>query len=314
MKAAVRMILPALALFASSTTLLLAQGASQSRPQQPAAVEQGQKLERDGKLTDALAIYEKSLKDDPNSFAVNIAAGDVLDLLGRADEARHHFEKAIAAADAPEHKAMAQRAEAMSYAFESNCTEAKDLEEQVFNYYESAGDFYQQGEIADEAARVCLDSGDFGQAEQLYRIGHDTGLKDPDIKPARVDLWNFRWENAQARIAARRGNRDEAQKHVAAAEAILHRGTMPEQAVFLPALKGYVDFYTGDYKSALDQFQKGNQRDAFIQCMLAQTYEKLGDKDKALELYRLAASAFTHNPPAAYAVPFAKKRLAELEK
>jgi tetratricopeptide (TPR) repeat protein len=314
MKAAVRIIFPALALVTSSTTPLLAQGASQSRPQQPATVEQGQKLERDGKLADAFAIYETSLKDYPDSYGVNIAAGEVLDLLGRHDEARRDFEKAIAVADTPEHKAMAQRAEAMSYAFESNCSEAKDLEEQVFNYYESAGDFYQQGEMADEAARVCLDSGDFGQAEQLYRIGHDTGLKEPDVKPARVDLWNFRWENAQARIASRRGNRDEAQKHVAAAEAILNKGTNPEQATFLPALKGYVDFYGGDFKSALDQFQKANQRDAFIQCMLAETYEKLGDKDKALELYRLAAAAITHNPPAAYSVPLAKKKLAELEK
>jgi hypothetical protein len=47
------------------------------------------------------------------------------------------------------------------------------------------------------------------------------GLKEPDIKPARQDLWNFRWEHAQARIAARRGDQAEAQKHVAAAKAIL---------------------------------------------------------------------------------------------
>ncbi len=145
-----------------------------------------------------------------------------------------------------------------------------------------------------------------------YQVGHDTGPKEPDIKPARQDLWEFRWEHAQARIAARRGNQEEAQKHVAAAKNILDKGTNPEQAQFLPYLQGYVAFYAGDYKTALEELLKANQNDPFIQCMSGQTYEKLGDKGKAVEYYRKASTAIVHNPPAAYAVPFSKKRLASL--
>jgi len=55
---------------------------------------------------------------------------------------------------------------------------------------------------------------------------------------------------------------------------------------------------------------KANQNDPFIQCLLGQTYDKLGEKDKSIESYRNAAAATALNPPAAYAVPFAKKRLA----
>jgi len=172
--------------------------------------------------------------------------------------------------------------------------------------------FFQQGEIADEAARVCIDSGDLDTAYHWYQVGHDTGLKEPDIKPARVELWNFRWEHAQARIAARRGNQAEAQKHVATAKTILDKGTNPEQALFLPYLQGYVAFYSGDYRTALEALLKANQNDPFIQCMIGQTYEKLGDKDKALEYYRKASAAISHNPTAAYAVPFAKKKLTSL--
>ena len=137
-------------------------------------------------------------------------------------------------------------------------------------------------------------------------------MKEPDIKPARKDLWEFRWEHAQARIAARRGNQAEAQKHVAAAKAILDKGTNPEQAQFLPYLEGYVAFYAGDYKAALEDLLKANQNDPFIQCMMGQTYEKLGDKEKALEYYRKASTAIAHNPAAAYAVPLAKKKLSSL--
>jgi tetratricopeptide (TPR) repeat protein len=198
---------------------------------------------------------------------------------------------------------------AMSYAFEGNCNKAIEYEQQVFDSYGSVKNFFQQGEIADEAARVCLDSGDLDAAQKWYKIGHDTGLKEPDIKPARQDLWNFRWEHAKARIAARRGEQAEAQKHVAAAKAILDKSTNPEQAVFFPYLKGYVAFYAEDYKTAVDELTKANRNDPFIQCMIGQTYEKLAQKDKAMEYYRKASTASSHNPPAAYAVPFAKKKL-----
>ena len=85
--------------------------------------------------------------------------------------------------------------------------------------------------------------------------------------------------------------------------------TNPEQTQFLPYLKGYVAFYTADYKTALDQLTQANQNDPFIQCLIAQTYEKLGDQDKARDYYRKASTASSHNPPAAYAVPLARKKL-----
>jgi len=269
---------------------------------------------REGKLDEALALYRQTLQTSPDSLPANTAAGSVLDLKGQGKEARKYFQKAIEVADTPEHKAMAERAMAMSHAFAGNCKKTVQYEQRVFDYYGSVKNFFQQGEIADEAARVCIDSGDLNTASHWYQLGHDTGLKEPDIKPARVDLWEFRWEHAQARIAARRGNHPEAQKHVAAAKAILDKGANPEQAQFLPYLEGYVAFYARDYKTALEELQKANQNDPFIQCLIAQAYEKLGDKDKAVEYYRKASKATAHNPPAAFAVPFAKKRIASLSK
>ena len=270
---------------------------------------QGKQLLREVKLDDALALYRRTLEASPNSLPAHIAAGSVLDLQGRGEEGRKYFARGIEVADTPEHKAMAQRAMAMSYAFERNCKKTVEYEQQVFDIYGSEKNFFQQGEIADEAARVCIESGDLEAAYHWYQLGHDTGLKEPDIKPARQDLWEFRWEHAQARIAARRGNQAEAQKHIAAAKNVLDKGTNPEQAQFLPYLQGYVAFYAGDYQAALVELLKANQNDPFIQCMIGQTYQKLGEKDKAFEYYSKASTAIAHNPAAAYAVPLARKNL-----
>ena len=138
-----------------------------------------------------------------------------------------------------------------------------------------------------------------------------TGVQTCALPIYRKLLWEFRLEHALARIAARHGNKAEAQQHVAAAAVALDRMTElhAQQAGFLPYLTGYVALYTGDYKKALDDLQKANQSDPFIQCLLGMTYEKLGEKDKALECYRKAAATRAHNPPAAFAKPFATKKL-----
>lgn len=298
-------------LLLSAFTYTFAQ-APAAQPEQPEFVKKGQQLMREGKMQDALALFRQTLQTSPFSVQANLGAGIVLDLISQGEDARKYFAKAIDVADTAERKAASQRAMAMSYAFEGNCKKTVEFEEKVMQYDASINNFYQQGEIADEAARVCIDSGDLDAAEHWYKTGHELGLKETGIKPARQDLWEFRWEHAQARIAACRGNLAEAQKHVAAAKAVFDKGTNAEQAPFVPYLLGYVAFYAGDFPTALENLQKANQSDPFIVCLLAQTYEKLANRDKALEFYRKASTATAHNPPAAYAVPFSKKRLAQL--
>jgi tetratricopeptide (TPR) repeat protein len=291
----------------SSPAALSAQVPAQQ--EQPEFVKQAQQLFHDGKQQEALEVYLRELKSSPGSRHANLGAGGILDWMGKGEDARKHFAKAIEAADTQEHKAAAQRATAISYAFERNCNKAIEYEQQVFDFHVSTKNFFQQGEAADEGARICLDSGNLEAAQKWYKIGHDTGLKEPEIKPDRQDLWEFRLENAEARIAARRGDTAEAQKHVDAAKAILGKGRIPQQAQFLPSLKGYVAFYAKDYTSALAAYMEANQNDPFVQCMIGQSYEKLGQKGKASEYYHKAFLAASHNPPAAYAVPFARKKL-----
>ena len=289
---------------------------------QPEYARQAQQLIRDGKMEEALAVYQKELAANPASPMANNAAGSLLDLMGKSADARKYFQKAIDGAADPAAKANAQRAMAMSYAFEGDCKNTVKYEQMAMAYWvtreqaEPQNAFYQQGELANEAARVCIDSGDLEAADTWYRKGTELGLKEPGNETHPASLWKFRLEHALGRLAARRGNKADAQKHVAAAKALLDGDPKmaEQQARFLPYLAGYVALYTGETQTALTELQKavgmqGNAADPFLQCLLGMTYDKLGEKEKALECYRKAAATTAHNPPAAFARPFARKKL-----
>jgi tetratricopeptide (TPR) repeat protein len=211
----------------------------------------------------------------------------------------------------------------MSYAFEGDCRNTIKYEQMVIAYWvtreqaEPQNAFYQEGEMANEAARVCIDAGDLESADTWYRKGTELGLKEPGNQTHPASLWRFRLEHGLARIAARKGNKAEAQKHVDAAKAQLDGDPRmaEQQARFFPYLTGYVALYTGEYKKALEDIQQaialpGNTTDPFFQCLLGMTYEKLGEKAKATECYRKASATMGHNPPAAFAKAFARKKLA----
>lgn len=295
--------------------MLLAQSASAqvgSEQADPAQlVKQGRQLASEGKQDEALALYRQALQQFPDSFDALMAVGTSLDLDGHYDEARKNIEKAIQVAPSPAAKAQAQRTMAISYAFQQKSADAAKYEEPLFASQLAAKDYYAAGETADELARIYLESGDLNDAYTWYHKGYEAGLKQPDITDSRKNVWQFRWENAQARIAARRGNRTEAEKHVLAAKDYLDKAGDSQQQSFYPYLTGYVAFYGGDYKTAIADLRNANQRDPFVLSLLAQAYEKTGDKTQAMECYRKILTFNMHNPTNAFARPLANRKVHE---
>jgi thioredoxin-like negative regulator of GroEL len=80
MKATLQVIPTALILFSVATRL---GQDSANQQQQPEFIKQGQQLMREGKLEGALALYRQTLQTSPDSRPANIAAGSVLDLMGK---------------------------------------------------------------------------------------------------------------------------------------------------------------------------------------------------------------------------------------
>jgi tetratricopeptide (TPR) repeat protein len=243
------------------------------------------------------------------SAADDLRAGVALDLAGRGAEARKYFASAIHLAAQPAAKLDAQRAMAISYAFEGDCRGAEKYDGAAYDFLIGAGDYSSAAEVANELGRICLDSGAIDAAYDWYRRGHDAGLTPENLPDARKDLWNYRWAHARARIAARRGKPEEAARYVASAKSILDKRTNPDQEIYLPYLMGYVAFYAGDYSHAQEYLRNANQSDPFIQCLIAQSYEKSGDLENARTWYGKAAGTTAHSVPAAFARPFSVRKL-----
>jgi tetratricopeptide (TPR) repeat protein len=270
----------------------------------------GVQLINAGRLQEALAAFEATLQTDPKSVAANNGAGVALDLMGRYREAQPYFTAAIKAGRTPLERALAERAMAIGYGFAGDCGNAEKLEKRAFDFYVESGDFPNAGDVADELGRLCLDAGDFERASAWYQKGHDQGLQEPNITPARTDLWEFRLAHAKARVAAQRGRIAEARKQAQKARSVLDRGRIPDQEEYFPYLEGFLAFYAHDYTEALSALNRASRSDPFIQCLIARTYEAQGDRARASEFYQRAAATTAHSVPAAYAQPFARRKLA----
>jgi tetratricopeptide (TPR) repeat protein len=246
-----------------------------------------------------------------------------LDSQGKTAEARTIYQSVLDTVSDPAAKAAVQRAVAMSYAFDGDCANALRYEQMVIDYWmtqeqaDPQNAYYQEGEMADEGARVCIDAGDLDAAEDWYRRGYELGTKEPAPQTHPKSLWDFRLAHALGRIAARRGDKAEAARQVANARHALDSDPemAEQQERFFPYLTGYVALYTDDLKTAEAELTKavgmrGNQNDPFMNCLLAMTYERLGRQKEADDLYRKAYDlARAHNPPAAFVRPFVRKKL-----
>ena len=243
------------------------------------------------------------------------------DAEGKHAEARAIFEALIANAPNAADRAAAQRRLAMSYGYDANCAKVIALEEQVIAYWvtrraeEPQNAHYQEGEMANEAARVCIDHGFLDEAERYYRRGTELGNREPAPRTHPKSLWDFRLAHALARIAARRGDTASATRHVAEARRILDSDAemAKAQEQYFPYLEGYVAFFTNDLATAEARFTATSQQmrnDPFQLVLLGMTYEKMGQQATATELFEHAYAASTgSNPPNIYSRYFTGQKL-----
>src|SRR6185436_5781449 len=96
-----------------------------------ANIQQATNLIREDKTAEALAALKRELASDPNSAA----AANLLDTLGATAEARAIFQRRIDAAADPLAKVAAQRAMAISYAYDGDRANAVKFDQLAMAYW-----------------------------------------------------------------------------------------------------------------------------------------------------------------------------------
>ena len=291
---------------AALLTALTIQAAQPPAPSENVA--RAEKLIQSGNVAEAIGLLEETIKATPQAFDAHLALGRALDLEGRHAQARRHLEQAISLAPA-DRRNQALTAMGISWAFESKPDEAARYYQRVYDAYIQANDRNGAAGIANALGRIYLESGNWAKAEQWYRTGYETSKQIPEQSAATLALWEMRWHNAQGRIAARRGDRRKALEHAAQVKALLDKGGNEGQQQFYPYLLGYIALYARDYKQAIAELEKGDLEDPFVAGLLAQAYDRTGDRAKAREYSTAVMADTSHSINNAFARPSARRYL-----
>jgi tetratricopeptide (TPR) repeat protein len=276
-----------------------------AQPDVLAQVQAAQKQMASGDLDGATVALEKAVASAPRSFDARLHLGRALDLQGRHDLARRHLEEAVKLAGDDERNG-ALTALGISYAFQSKPDEAARYYQRAFDAQIQSDNRGGAAGLANALGRIYLESGNVKKAEQWYMTGYETAKKIQGITPTETALWEMRRHNALGRIAARRGDKAAAAEHVAAVKTLLDEGEHENQRNFYPYLVGYVAFFAKDYRQAVDELSKGDQNDPFVLALIAQSHEKLGQREQAAEYYRKVMALPSHSVNSAFARPRAR--------
>lgn len=274
---------------------------------------QARRLDRAGDQVAAIAAYRQAIAGDSNSYDAEYGLARALDLTGRYDEARQHFARALLLAPDGEQNQVL-RMVGLSWTFSGDLGSADAEFRKVFDRQMAARGFGAAAEQANELGRLHLELGDPADAERWYRQGHDVAGRVPDVEPWQIDLAEIRWAHAQSRIAARRGQHQDAREHAAVVDALIAKGGNDDQRAPYAYLLGYLAFYRGDYAEAGAALAGADQKDAAVQLLRAQAAEHAGRPDDALACYRRAVQSTAHSLTTALARPIAERKLSAVER
>jgi tetratricopeptide (TPR) repeat protein len=287
-------------------------------PDDPLAlVAEGNKAKAQGRYDDASAYYQRAIRLDPRSFEAHLGLGMTLDLKGQYADAETELNRALGYApeNARQDRDSALSALAVSYAFRGDIDGAQRYYEKLYDFQIATARLDNAASTAQTIGRAYLDAGDTRTASQWFQTGQDAVHKMSGLAGDQIDLWQMRWEHAQSRIAARSGNPEEAETHLANMKRLVDKGGLnAAQQPNYQYLVGYNAFYAGDYDAAIAALQHADPRDPTIMTMIAEAYAKKGDPAAAKTYVDKVAVLPLHTLQGALARSNVKKVEAEIEK
>ena len=265
-----------------------------------------------GKLDEAKASFEKALQLDASTPRVYTFLGNTELLKGNYAKARELFGVSLARQVKGSAPFGPNYGLAFAYIYQGDIKSAvKTLEAYAADYQTST---LQQNFPAvfiwNSIARLHLEYGKAEDAMKAYQKGYDT-IPGSNLDEMQKKIWLGRLHHGTARTLAKMGKREEAWKEADLIKKMIEDGGKDGEQ-FWPAyhyLAGYLRLEAGDYAKAVEELKQTDLTDPFHKLLLARAYEKSGDGVSAQKMYKEITEFNQLTLERALAYPEAKKKL-----
>jgi tetratricopeptide (TPR) repeat protein len=265
-----------------------------------------------GKPDEAKAAFEKAIKLDGSTPRVYTFLGNIELLNGNYAKAQELFKASLAKQVKNSAPFGPNYGMAYSYVYQGDIKSAvKTLEAYAAEYQTST----QQPNfpavfIWNSIARLHLEYGKAEDAMKAYEKGYET-IPSSNLDEIQKKTWLGRMHHGKARTLAKMGKGDEAWKEAELIKKMIDEsGKEGEQ--YLPAyhyLTGYLKLESRDYAKAIEELKQSDLTDPFHKLLLARAYENSGDTAAAQKLYKEITEFNQLTLERALAYPEAKKKL-----
>ena len=265
-----------------------------------------------GKPDEAKAAFERAIKLDGTTPRVYTFLGNIELLNGNYAKAQELFKASLAKQVKNSAPFGPNYGMAYSYVYQGDIKSAvKTLEAYAAEYQTST----QQPNfpavfIWNSIARLHLEYGKAEDAMKAYEKGYET-IPSSNLDEIQKKTWLGRMHHGKARTLAKMGKADEAWKEAELIKKMIDEsGKEGEQ--YLPAyhyLTGYLKLESRDYAKAIEELKQSDLTDPFHKLLLARAYENSGDTASAQKLYKEITEFNQLTLERALAYPEAKKKL-----
>jgi tetratricopeptide (TPR) repeat protein len=273
----------------------------------------GQLYQANNEPEKARVAFRRADEIGPPSSRVRafLANEDLLDgNYGRARETFREVERSLPKGAAP---FAVRYGLAFSYLYEGQVDPAlQALRTYVDEYRDSgAAQGFPEVFIWNSIARINLENGRLDEAMKAYEKGYES-VPGGSLPEDQKQLWRARLQHGRCRVLAKMGRHEEAWAQAQTIRKMIDDAGEPAKQ-YLPAwhyLVGYLRLEAGDYKTAVEELKQANAQDPFHQLLLARAYEKSGEREAALGVYRSVVASRQNGLERALAYPEAKRKLA----
>jgi tetratricopeptide (TPR) repeat protein len=275
----------------------------------------GQVLAGLGRVDEARASYERAIAVDASTPRAHTLAANLYLLQGDYAKARATLEGVLPTMPKTAAPTQARYGIAFSHLYEGDPDKALATLHTLVDEYKTSGaaENFPEVFIWNSIARINLENGRLEEAMKAYDKGYES-VPGSKIDDEQKQIWYGRLHHGRARTLARMGKHEEAWKQAETIKKMIDDGG-DKGKPFLPAwhyVAGYLMLEKGDAKAAVEHLTQADKNDPFHMLLLARAYEKAGDKENAKKTYQVVVSSNANGLERALSYREAKQKLSAL--